>query len=222
MEKVCLPSQTLYSRFLDMAKEVTRKNTNDRAQHSLVRNLKGQKPLPAIPPTDNSPNHVDISCNNAAQYEEFNARMATTKISLAGFNSSQALTCDNCELENSASLHSPCKHKWVKSSQQLMHMTRRSNLVPTPYCSCSSNSRSLCTDKLKRKHPQRNLRFGQSSKIEDQSSPSRKYDQTLTLFIKNSKYVKQLPPISAYNCFEKHPFRPTCPTPVSPPPSPQI
>ena len=200
-----------------MAKEVTRRKTDGRAQHSQVRNLKGQKPLPAIPNTDSSPKLVDTSCNNAVQSEEFNAGMATTSKNLAGSNSSQVLTCNNCVLENSASLHSPCKYKWLKSSQQLMHITGRSNLVPTPYCPYSLNSRLLCTDTLKRRHPQRNLRVGK-----EQSSPSKKYDQTLTLFIKNSKYVKQLPPIDLYNCFEKDQFRPTCPTPVSPPPSPEI
>ena len=182
-------------------REFPRRKPNDRASHLPVSNLKGQKPLPAI---------IDTPSINSIQHSTSNR--------LKGFNTGPELNCSKCGVENSASSYVQSKYKWIKTSQQLIHRTGQMDLASSLRLSDSSKMRSIFADKLmsanKTKSIHKNIGANPLTRTE-------KADKSPDFFVKNSKCVRQLPPIDMYKYLEDVPFRPACPTPVSPPLSPQ-
>ena len=193
--------------------EYTQRVHNGRVQQSTVSNFKGQKPLPAIPYTDPCRKFANPPSNTTVHRGELGMTVAGMSNEKTDSDEDLAMMCDN-----SASPRSPYKYKWVKSSQQLMHSTGKPSVVPAPYQSTRSRTGPFFINKLMRTQQTKNLYMSQGTSSLSRTS---KKDESPTFFVKNSKCIRQLPPIDMYQYLEEYPYRPSCPTPVSPPSSPQ-
>ena len=197
--------------------ELTRSVLNGRTQQPTASNFKGQKPLPAIPYTDSCRKFANPSSSTSVHHGELNVKTASMKNDKTYPDEGFAV-CNDCSPDQSASSHSPYKYKWVKSSQRLTQATGKPGIATDLYHSTSSRTGPFFINKLMRTQQTKNLYMRQGASSVSKMS---KKDQSPNLLVKNSKCIRQLPPIDMYQYLEECPFRPSCPTPVSPPSSPQ-
>ena len=184
------------------------KATN-RLHHSQASNLKGQKPLPAIRYKDNSPvSSASSSCH------PFNLETSSiTKAASKGL----AVKQSKCGLENLATSQTSYKYKWIRNAERVLQRTDKSDIDLEHSIPRSSTTMPKLTDNPRARQHMKSILLNKKTSPIIRTSTN---DQAPTFFVKNSKCVRQLPPLDLYNCIDEVSFRPACPTPASPPPSP--